>query len=258
MGTLAAERKALVFSVGEVRLALRLSQVREILPADAAGGEVTVRGAALPAIPVGVALGIAASAPRFALVTEADPPTALRIDAVHGIVDLARAEVFQLPAQTLLPQPPPFLAAIVCDGALALEVEVSALGWAPLEPAADAAGPPPELDFPSGRELFFARGARTFAVPLALLVRVLDGPRLQVVPLAPPSHLGLAYHGKAIHPVLDPAALYGDPPGPPSAANVLLVDAGGAQIGLAADRILQGPPPEHAVSRPSWDALFAR
>lgn len=258
MASLAAERKALVFSVGGVRLALRLSQLREILPAGPGGQAVSARGAQVAAIPVAVALGLAAGPARFALVTEAEPPAALRVDELHGILDLSCAEVFQLPARTHLPQPPPFLAAIAADGELALELAVSALGWAPIEPARERGAPPPELDFPSGRELLFVRGARIFAVPLALLVQLLAGARVHPVPLAPPSHLGLAYHGRAIHPVLDPAALYGGVPGAARPANVLLVDAGGSQVGLAADRILQpGAATGEAVSRPSWDALLA-
>ena len=43
--------------------------------------------------------------------------------------------MFQLPARTLLPQPSPFAGAIVARGELALELAVSTLGFAPLEPA---------------------------------------------------------------------------------------------------------------------------
>ena len=252
-----AERKALLFSVGDVRLALRLSQLREIVPGDAGGGDVLVRGTAVPALPVAVALGVAAGPSRFALVIEGEPALALRVEALHGIVDLDRAEVFQLPARTALPQPPPFHAVIAVAGEVALELAVASLGWAPIAPAADAAEPPPELDFAAGRELLFDRGGRRFAVPLPLVVQVLDAPRVRPVPLAPPSHLGLAYHGRAIHPVVDPSVLYGDR-GAGGAASVLLVDAGGVQVGLAADRIVQaGTAPAAAVHRPSWDALFA-
>jgi chemotaxis signal transduction protein len=252
MASLAAERKALLFSVGEVRLALRLSQVREIQPFEP--------GAATddpPLLSVAVALGIAGGPSRFALATEGEGAPRLQVDALHGIVDLERAEVFQLPAATLLPQPPPFRGVLAEGGALALELEVSALGWAPIEPALDSGVPPAELDVAGGRELLFERGGRTLAVPLPLLVRVLAAPRLHPVPLAPPSHVGLAYHGRAVHPVLDPAVLYGDAPGAPP-STVLLVDAGGAQIGLAADAVLRaGATSDRPVSRPSWDALFA-
>jgi chemotaxis signal transduction protein len=259
MASPAAERKALLFSVGDVRLALRLSQLREILEDPRDGGEVTTRGETLPALPVAVALGLAGGIPRFALAIEGEPRAALRVDALHGIVELSRAEVFQLPVRTLLPQPPPFRAAVVLGGELALELDVSALGWAPIEPALDSAAPPPEVEAPSsGRELLFVRGRRTFGVPIALLVQIVQAPRIHPVPLAPPSHLGLAYHGRAIHPVLDPSSLFGDPPGPPHAASVLLVDAGGVEIGVAADRILApGAAVPGPVARPSWDALFA-
>jgi chemotaxis signal transduction protein len=253
----AAERKALLFSVGGVRLALRLSHVREILD-EPGGGDVVARGETLPSLPVAVALGVPGGAARYALAVEGEPRAALRVDALHGILELSRAEVFQLPARTALPQPPPFRGAIVAGDELALELDVSALGWAPLEPSLDSAQPLPELDRPPGRELLFVRGRRTFGVPLALLVQVVQAPRIHPVPLAPPSHLGIAHHARAIHPVMDPAALYGDPAGRPRAASVLLVDAGGVELGLAADRILApGAAADGDVSRPSWDALFA-
>jgi chemotaxis signal transduction protein len=253
----AGDRKAVVFSVGGVRLALRLSQVREILSVPGEDG-VRVRGAPVPALPVAVALGTAAGEGRFALVLEASPPAAIRVDALHGIVDVADAEAFQLPSLTLLPQPPPFQGALVVRGDVALELSTNALGWAPLEPAADPAVALAELDLPAPAELLFSRGGRTFAVPLPLLVRVVDDLAIHPVPLTPRSHLGLAYHGHALHPVFDPAALYGEPAGAPAAANVLLVDAGGAQVGLAADAIVGSVAPRGGVvARPSWDALFA-
>ncbi|MFL5262870.1 MAG: chemotaxis protein CheW, partial [Anaeromyxobacteraceae bacterium] len=75
-----AERKAILFSAGGVRLALRLSQVREIVAIPTDAGEVLLRGVSIPALPVAVALGLAAGATPFALVTEADPPLALRVE----------------------------------------------------------------------------------------------------------------------------------------------------------------------------------
>lgn len=251
MASLAAERKALLFSVGEVRLALRLSQVREISPYDPAAP-----GDGAPALPVAVALGVPGGPARFVIATQGERDERLQVDALHGIVDLERAEVFQLPAATALPQPPPFRAVLAEAGLLALELDVTTLGWAPIEPALDATEPPPELDFSTGRELLFVRAGRTLAVPLSLLVRVLAAPRLHPVPLAPAAHLGLAYHGREVHAVLDPASLYGDGAGE-RPSTVLLIDAGGAHVGLAADVILQaGAAPDRPVSRPSWDALL--
>lgn len=256
MESLPAERKALLFTAGGVRLALRLSLVREIVALPGDGPEVTSRGVPVPSLPVAVALGLPAGPGRFGLVTEATPPLALRVEAVHGILDLAAAEVFQLPIRTLLPQPAPFQAALVSGGAIALELAVSTLGWAPTEPAAELTGPPPELDFPAGRELLFTRGRRTYAVPLQLLAHVLDAPAVFPVPLAPSAHRGLLYHGRAIHPVFDVAVLYGEPPGA-SAATALLVEAGGNAIAVLADRILPASAgPVGEVARPSWDALF--
>jgi len=257
MGSLPAERKALLFSAGGVRLALSLSQVQEIVAAPADPPEVTFRGAAIPGLPVALSLGLPAGPSRFAIVTEGAPRLALMVEELHGIIDLAVAEVFQLPARFLLPQPSPFQAAVVSEGAIALELAVSALDWAPAHPPAELSGPPPELDRPAGRELYFARGGRTFAVALQLLARVLDCPTVHPVPLAPPFHRGLIYHGRAIHPAFDVPVLYGDVVGE-GASKALLVEAGGNSIALLADRILpEGDAAGRHVARPSWDLLFA-
>ena len=225
MATPPAERKALLFSVGGVRLALRLSQVREIVPAQAGAAEARLRAGTVPLLPVAVTLGLHPGPGAFALVIEAAPPLALRADALHGIVDLAEAEVFRLPARTALPDPPPFLGAVVTRGEVALELDVSALGWAPLVPAGEVLRPAPAADRSDEPELRFARGGRVYAAPVSLLVQVLESVRLWPVPLAPPSHLGLLYHGRALHPVFDLGAR--EAPGPGGAPRVLLLDAGG-------------------------------
>lgn len=251
------ERKALIFSAGGVRLALRLSQVREILPV-APEGEVRVHGEVVPGAFVAMVLGLHTGPAPFAIRTEGADATVLRVDAVHGIIDLADAEVFQLPSPMPLPQPPPFSGAIVHRGEVALELAVSTLGWAPLEPALEPGEPPPDLGPSVERELVFARGAQRFGVPLPLLVQVIEGPRVSPVPLAPPSHLGLLVHGRALFPVRDVAALYGVPP-VRAPRTVLLLDAGGAGVAVAADRVLgvaEGSE-EGEVLRPPWDALFA-
>jgi chemotaxis signal transduction protein len=275
--SLPGERKALIFSAGGVRLALRLSHLREIVAVDAAAGEVTSRGEALPTAFVSTVLGLPAGASPFALLIEGTPRLALRVEALHGIVDLAAAEVFQLPARTPLPQPAPFSGAVVTGGEVALELAVATLGFAPLEPAAE--GPAPGADgVPADRELRFSRGGRAYAVPLSLLVQVLEEPRLATVPLTPPSHRGLLYHGRALHPVVDLAVVYGgeDAPsvrgqagrGRPSPlvnagaeprrehGVVLLVDAGGAGVGVVADRVLGAGEGGDDVIRPPWDGLF--
>lgn len=256
MGSLPAERKVLLFTVGPSRFALRLSQVREIiaLPGDAV--EATSRGVAVPALSVAVALGLPAVPTRFALVTEAVPPIALRVEAIHGIVDVSSCEVFQLPTRTLLPQPSPFQGAVVSAGAIALELVVPALGWAPMEPAGELPGPPPEVDFPTARELLFTRGRRTYAVPIQLLAQVLEDPAVFPVPLTPSAHRGLLYHGRAIHPVFDVSVLYGEPAAD-GASTALLIEAGGHAIAVLADLILPaGGASEQVVSRPSWDLVF--
>lgn len=259
MESLPAERKALFFSVGSARLALRLSQIREIVAVPGEGGEVRVRDGLIPSLPISVPLGLEAPLGGYALVTESAPPLALRVEMLHGIVDLAQAEVFQLPARTRLPQPPPFLGAIVYQDQIALELAVSSLGWAPMEPASDMDGLPPELDSGTQRELCFCRAGRTFAVPLSLLVQVLESPRLFPVPLTPASHRGVLYHGRAIHPVFDVATFYGDSPMASGAVTVLLIDAGGTPLGVLADRVIgvgEGGG-DIQVVRPSWDAWFA-
>ncbi|WP_234945268.1 chemotaxis protein CheW [Anaeromyxobacter sp. Fw109-5] len=256
VGSLASDGKALIFSAGGVRLALRLSHVRELLAVPPDAGEVSVRGEPVPTAFVSTVLGLPAGPSPYALLTEDPARAALRVEALHGIVDLAEAEVFQLPARTPLPQPAPFAGAIVARGELALELAVSTLGFAPLEPAEELPEPPPDAALGAGaeRELRFARGGRTYAVPLSLLVQILEAPEVARVPLTPQSHRGLLHHARALHPVVDVGVLYGDAPG--EGRTVLLVDAGGAGVGVVADRVLGVAEGEAEVTRPPWDALF--
>ncbi len=255
MDSLPAERKALLFSAGGVRLAMRVSHLREVVAVPPDEGEVKARGETLPTAFVSTVLGLAGGSAPYAILTEGTPPAALRVEALHGIVDLAEAECFQLPARTFLPQPPPFSGAVVVKGEIALELAVGSLGFAPIEPAEEHGDRPAELEPPPERELRFARGERTFGVPLSLVVQVLEGPRIAPVPLTPPSHRGLLYHGRALHPVVDVAVLYGDAPAP--IRTVLLLDAGGAGAGVAADRIIGVGDVGEGVVRPPWDAVFA-
>lgn len=255
--SLPSERKALLFSAGGIRLALRLSQVREIQEVPDGAGEVVARGEPLPSAYVSTVLGLAGGPARYALVTESTPRSALRVEALHGIIDLAEAEAFQLPAHTLLPQPSPYAGALVTRGAVALELAVSSLGFAPIEPAVDAGQPPRSLGPWTERELRFARGGLVFGVPISILVQVVEAPRLAPVPLTPPSHRGLLVHGRALHAVVDVAVRYGLPPSA-QAQRVLLIDAGGAGVGVVADRVLgvgEGDGGEE-ILRPPWDAIF--
>lgn len=257
MTTLAAERKALLFSVGGVRLALRLSQVREILELRAGGGEVVARGETYPVAFLSTVLGLAAGEAPYALLTEAPPRAALRVERLHGIIDLVEAEVFQMPARTRLPQPAPFAGAIVARGELSLELAAPAIGWEPLPPALDSGEPPADAGGTGERELVFERRGRRYGVPMSNLVRIIEQPRIAPVPLTPPSHLGLLYHARTLHPVVDLAVLHGDLPDPATARAVIL-DAGGAEVALAADRIDRVAAAEEgeAVLRPVWDALL--
>ncbi len=122
MQPLPAERKALLFSAGGVRFALRVSHLREIVAISEGEGEVTWRGEVVPTAFVSTVLGLTAGPSRFALLTEGTPRAALRVEALHGIVDLADAEVFKLPARTFLPQPPPFAGAVVMHADIAPEL----------------------------------------------------------------------------------------------------------------------------------------
>ncbi len=250
-------RKALLFTAGGARLAMRVSHLREVVAVSPEEGEVRTRGEAIATAFVSTVLGLAAAPSPYAILTQGSPAAALRVEALHGIVDLAEAEFFQLPARTLLPRPAPFSGAVVVRGEIALELAVASLGFAPIEPAVERSTPHAEVDAPAERELRFARGNRIFGVPLSIVVQVLESPRVAPVPLTPPSHRGLLYHGRALHPVLDVAVLYGDPPGGPP-RNVLLLDAGGAGVGVVADRVLGvGEPREEGLVRPPWDAVFA-
>lgn len=253
--SLPAERKALLFSAGGVRFALRLSLLREILAVPGDAGGIEVRGESVPVAFVSTVLGLPGGPSPYALLTEGAPRVALRVEALHGIVDLAESEFFQLPARTPLPQPAPFSGAVVDHGQVALELAVGTLGFAPLEPAEEPPEAPAGLGPGADRELRFARAGVEYAVPLSMLVQVLEAPRLAPVPLTPPSHRGLLYHGRTLHAVVDLAALYGGQ-APGAGSTVLLVDAGGADVGVVADRVLgvgEGGPD---VIRPPWDALF--
>ncbi|HSN91926.1 MAG TPA: chemotaxis protein CheW [Anaeromyxobacteraceae bacterium] len=251
MASLPSERKALLFSAGGVRLALRLAHIREIVNAAPDAAEVRARGESLPAVSVAAALGLPEGPAPYALLVDR---AALRAEALHGIVDLAEAEVFQLPARTTLPSPAPFVGAVVWKGAIALELAPSAVA-SPPAPAAEEPPPPAGDGPPAEREFLFARAGRTYGVPLPLLLQVLEGPRVAPVPLAPPSHRGLVYHGRAIHPVLDVAVRYGHAGGP-DGKSVLLLDAGGSGVGVLADRVLGLGEATVDVVRPPWDALW--
>lgn len=264
MPSLPAERKVVIFSAGGVRFALRLSHVREIVAIAPGEGLVVSRGETVPTAFVSTVLGLPTGPSGFALLTEGAPGIALRVDAVHGISDLSEAEFFQLPAPTPLPQPSPFAGAMVVKGEVALELAVSTLGFAPIEPAEEHPEPPPDLGLVPERELRFARAGRVFGVPLGLLVQVLENPRLAPVPLTPRSHRGLLHHARALHAVLDVGVLYGDvgpfevveAGRPAPARTVLLLDAGGAGVGVVADRVLGLAEGDAEVLRPPWDALF--
>jgi chemotaxis signal transduction protein len=252
-------RQALLFAAGGVPLALPLSVVRSIAPAEHAGGEVRVRGTAVRVLSVARALALAPGPSSFALLLEAEEPGVLLVDEMRGVGDLAQAEVFRLPARTVEVHPAPFTGAILLRGTLYLEIEPASLRDPPPEPRARPVPVASHADLlPSERELLCERGGVSLAVPLGLLVQVVDAPRLFPVPLAPPGHRGVLYHGRALHPVFDAAAVLGDPEvGDPRV--LLLLDAGGSTAGILVDRVRGsgegqgGAPPR----RPPWDELLS-
>jgi chemotaxis signal transduction protein len=244
-------RQVLLFAAGGVRFALPLAAVREIVKLPAAPG----RPAPGRSVALAAALGLEGD-PRFALILEGEPPVRLGVDEMRGVADLAEAEVFRLPERSVAVRPSPFAAAMRLGEVVHLELAPAALehsrrvAWRT---------PPVQDDLPwVERELVAERGGRALAVPLSLVVQVIDRAPLSKVPLAPPGHRGLLHHGRAIHPVWDAASLLSWPEiGDPRV--ILLLDAGGTTAGVLVDRVRglgegEGSGP---VRRPHWDALLA-
>ncbi len=249
-------RQALLFTAGGIPLALPLTAVRSIAPAGGAGGDGRARDGEAPAISVARCLGRPRGAEAFDLLLEPAGRGTLRVDAMRGVGNLSRAEVFRLPARTVAVRPAPCTGAFLLDGTLHLELEPGSLRDPPPEPP--AAPPRTWIDAPpAGRELLCERSGVPLAVPLALLVQVVEAPRLHPVPLTPAGHRGVLYHGRALHPVLDAAAVLGEPEGGDPRV-LLLLDAGGSTAGILVDRVWgtgEGPggrPPR----RPPWDELL--
>ncbi len=239
------------FRAGGVAFALPLATVREIVPAGVASGRAPPDGA------VGLAerLGLVGD-PRFALLLEGAGLPPLLVDRMDGVADLADAEAFRLPERTVEAEPSPFSSALRFGEVLHLELAPAALlTMVRLSPRPFASGPD---DPPAERELLAERAGQTLAVPLPLVVHVIDPVRLTLVPLAPEGLRGILHHGRAIHPAWDAAHLLGaGAPGDPRV--LLLLDAGGTTAGVLVDRVLglseaTGPGP---VRRPPWDALLA-
>jgi chemotaxis signal transduction protein len=244
-------RQVLRFRAGDVAFALPLATVREIVPAGAGSERASLEGA------TGLAerLGLRGD-PRFALLFEGPGLPPLLVDRMDGVADLADAEAFRLPERTVAAEPSPFSSALRFGGVLHLELAPAALlTMRPLPPRALPSVPD---DPPAEREILAERAGQTLAVPLPLVVHVIDPVRLSPVPLAPEGLRGLLHHGRAIHPAWDAAHLLGGTPsGDPHV--LLLLDAGGTTAGVLVDRVLGlsegtgvGP-----VRRPPWDALLA-
>ena len=242
-------RQVLLFAAGGVPFALPLMGVREIvkLPSDPG------RPAPHRSISLADVLGLEGK-PRFALALSGEAPADLIVDEMRGVGDLAEAEAFRLPERSVAARPSPFAAALRLGEVLHLELAPAALlnsrtvVWRPAPAREDR--PPAE------RELLADRGGRVLAVPLSLVVQVIDRARLSTIPLAPPGHRGLLYHGRALHSVWDVASLLGWPDsGKPEV--ILLLDAGGTTAGVLVDRVRGLGEGEGPVRRPQWDALLA-
>ena len=251
-------RRALLFHAGGVPLALPLGEVREIARAERGAVEVRLRGEPIRALRVAESLGLDSGEPTFALaLAEAGGP-ALLVDELNGIADLAEAEVFRLPGRTALPEPVPFRGAFLLRRTLWLELEPGALAGGGSRVRAPWAGGALPDATPSGRELVCERGSTVLAVPISLLVQVVEPALVHPVPLAPHGLRGVLYHGRALHPVLDTAVLLGQPAtGDPRV--LLLLDAGGATAGVLVDRVrtVEEGAAGGPVRRPAWDALDA-
>ncbi len=244
-------RQVLRFLAGGVGFALPLSAVREIVPVDPAtqgsGGDGAIDLAARLGLP---------SAPRFALLLAAAGPPALLVESMRGVGDLAHAEAFRLPDGVVEARPAPFRSALRFGDELDLELLPEALPDLRRAPAGARAASPDLA--PAARELLAERGGERLAVPLPLVVQVLERQRVFPTPLAPAGLRGLLHHGRAIHPTWDAAALLGVP-AQAEPAVLLLLDAGGTTSGVLVDRVLglaegtaAGP-----ARRPAWDALLA-
>lgn len=250
-------RQSLLFAAGGVALALPITEVRSIAPAERDGDGTRVRGVPVRAIPVARALGLAEGSSSFALLLEGGPVEALLVDEMRGVGDLGEAEVFRLPARSVGAPPGPFTGAFVLRGALHLEIAPSRLSVPP-PPVASPPAPVVADAPPADRELLCERAGVPLAVPLALLVQVVEAPRLHPVPLAPPGHRGVLYHGRALHPVFDAASILGvSARGDPRV--LLLLDAGGSTAGILVDRV-RGPGEGQGGAeprRPPWDELLS-
>jgi chemotaxis signal transduction protein len=242
------------FQAGGVPFALPLLAVREIVPIREGSARTHPKGAIVLAERLGLR-----GEPRFALVLEGEGMPTLLVDRMDGVGDMADAEAFRLPERTVAAEPSPFSSALFFGGAggtLYLEVAPPALLTmrAEVRRPSQTTGDLP----PSDRELLAERAGRVLAVPLQLVIQVIDPVHLFRVPLAPDGHRGLLHHGRAIHPAWDAATILGDPAsGDPHV--LLLLDAGGRTAGILVDRVLglsegAGPGP---VRRPPWDALLA-
>jgi chemotaxis signal transduction protein len=242
-------RQVLLFAAGGISFALPLMAVREIVKLTSD----PQRPAPGRSIALADALGLEGD-PRFALVLDDAAPSELRVDEMRGVGDLAEAEVFRLPERSVARRPSPFAAAVWLGDVLHLELAPAAL----LRSRAVAWRPPPEQHDlpPAERELVAERGGRGLAVPLSLIVQVIERARLSPVPLAPRGHRGLLYRGRALHSVWDVASLLGWPDsGKPEV--ILLLDAGGTTAGVLVDRVRGLGEGAGPVRRPPWDTLLA-
>jgi hypothetical protein len=243
-------RQVLRFLAGGVPLAVPLATVREILPVGPDGAS----GGPDGAVDLAASLGLRGE-PRFALLPSAAGMPVLLVDRMDGVGDLADAQAFRLPEGTVAADPSPFQSVLRFGGTLYLELAPASLGTMARRPPRPA---PPLAALPfAGRELLAERGGRVLAVPLPLVVHVVDPAPLFRVPLAPEGHRGILLHGRALHPAWDAAHLLGEGAGGDPRV-LLLLDAGGTTAGVLVDRVrgFSEGAGDVPVRRPPWDQLL--
>lgn len=244
-------RQVLRFQAGGVPFAVPLSTVSEIVKV----GTGSSRGLPEGSVALAERLELTGD-PHFALLLEEAGVPSLLVDRMDGVADLADAEAFRLPERTVAARPSPFSSALRFAGVLHLELAPAALLTMRREPPLPFPATP-DLE-PAERELFAMRAGQALAVPLPLVVQVIDPVQLFRVPIAPPGHRGLLHHGRAIHPAWDAAAILGlQEKGDPRV--LLLLDAGGTTAGVLVDRVmgLSEGSGTSQVRRPPWDVLLA-
>ena len=228
--TAPADRAAVVFRVGARVLAASAAEVAAVArrPAltraphapPALAGVGALNGRATPVIELARLLGEGEGGGCELLVLEGETAAAVAVDRVEGVRERDRVSADWLDLRRTV-------AGMFRDGARAGRREAAA---GPSQPAARA-----ELSF-----VEFSLGRQRFALPIAETRAVIRAPaELTEVPGADPVIVGLAPHDSGALPVVELAALLGLPaPGRGAEARLVVVEIGGAPVGLRVERVL--------------------